>query len=119
MRIFALEYFRKIINSGKVNFLSARKKTQFKIKNQLGPYICNNREAGEEADKILYQMKFNSNFMWQYDPNGVINKLRLKLKLSAFMHESRQYIEKYANQSEWLENTLIDVENQIDTSSFL
>ena len=39
---------------------------------------------------------------------------------------SQLEIEKYSNQSEWLENTLIDVENnlidmekQIDTSSFL
>ncbi len=53
MRIFALEYFRQIIKSDEVNFLSARKKTEFKMKNQLGPFILNNREAGLEADKIL------------------------------------------------------------------
>jgi len=65
MRInFALEYFKHIINSDDVNFLSARKKTQFKIKNQLDPFICNNRESGEEAEKILQQMKFISSFMW-------------------------------------------------------
>ena len=40
MRIFALEYFRKIINFDEVCFLYARKK----VKNQLGPFICNNRE---------------------------------------------------------------------------
>jgi len=45
MRIYALEYFRKIINLDEVNFLSARKKTQFNMKNQLGPFICLNREA--------------------------------------------------------------------------
>jgi len=93
--------------------MSARKKAKFKIKNQLGPFICNNREVGQAAEKILQQMKFSSSFMWQYDPNGVINKLRLKFKLSPFMHESRQDIERYGNQSEWLENTLIDVENTL------
>ena len=56
-------------------------------------------------------MKFSNSFKWQYDPLGVINKLRLKFKLSRFMHESKPEIEKYANQSEWLENTLLDVEN--------
>ena len=35
------------------------------------------------------------------------------------MHESRVDIEKYANQSERLENTLIDMEKQMDTSSIL
>ena len=75
MRIFALEYFRKIINSDEVNFLSARKKTKFKMKNQLGPFIWNNRESIPEADKLLQEMNFKSSFMWQYDPHGVINKL--------------------------------------------
>ena len=32
MRIFALEYIKQIINLDDVNFLSARKKIQFKIK---------------------------------------------------------------------------------------
>jgi len=98
MRIFALEYFRQIINSDEVNFLSARKKTQFKMKNQLGPFICNNNEAGLEVDKILQQMNFKRSFMWQYDPNGVRNKLRLKFKLSPFIHEPRLDIERFSSQ---------------------
>ena len=64
-------------------------------------------------------MKFSSSFKWQYDPLGVIKKLRLKFKLIPFMHESRVDIEKYANQSEWLEDTLIDMGKQMDTSSIL
>ena len=71
--------------------------------------------------------------MWQYDPHGVINKLRLNFKLGPFIHHPRPDIERFSNQSEWLENTLldmdsivvdventlIDVEKHIDTSSFL
>ncbi len=64
MRIFSLKYFRQIINLDEVNFLAARKKTQFKLKNQLGPFICNNREARPKADKILQQINFKGNFMW-------------------------------------------------------
>lgn len=119
MRIFALENIRHIINSDDVNFLSARKKIQFKIKNHLGPFICNNREAEEEEEKCLQEMKFSSCFMWEYDPLGVINKLIIKFKLSPFMHYFRPDIEKYANQSEWLENTLIDMEKQMDISSIM
>ena len=51
MRIFSLEYFRQIINSDEVNFLAVKKKTQFKMKNQFGPFICNNKEAGPEINK--------------------------------------------------------------------
>jgi len=71
--------------------------------------------------------------MWQYDPHGIINKLRIKFKLGPFIHHPRPDIERFANQSEWLENTLIemdntvvdventlnDLEKYIDTSSFL
>lgn len=39
MRLFALEYYRQIINSDEVNFVSTKKKVYFKIKDQLGPFI--------------------------------------------------------------------------------
>ena len=48
--------------------------------------------------------------MWQYDPHRVINKLRLKVKLGPFIHHPMPDIEHFANQSEWLENTLIDMD---------
>ena len=91
MRIFAIEYIRKILNSNEVNFLLAKKKTQFKIKNQLGPFICNSRNVGQQVDKYL------QDFKWKYDPLGVISKLRVKFKLTPFIHESKPEIEKYSN----------------------
>ena len=45
MIILALKYLRYIFNSDSINFLAARKKTQLKWKNQVGPFIINNREA--------------------------------------------------------------------------
>ena len=39
MRLFALGYYRKIINADEVNFVNAKKKVNFKIKDQLGPFI--------------------------------------------------------------------------------
>lgn len=53
MRLFALEYYRKIMNFDEVNFVSAKKRTQFRVKIQLGPFIFNSREVGQEADLIL------------------------------------------------------------------
>ena len=49
MRLFALEYIKQILNLDEVNFLSAKKKTQFKIKNHIGPFIFNNRNASQQA----------------------------------------------------------------------
>ena len=78
MRLFSLEYIRQILNSDSINFLAAKKKTQFKIKNQVGPLICNNRDAGLEAEKYLQEFKFSKSFLWYYDPLRVLSKLRVK-----------------------------------------
>ena len=108
MRLFSLEYYRKIMNSDEINFVSAKKRSQFKVKNQLGPFIYNSREAGNEADQILKQMKFQQSFMWRYDPIGFMTILRKKDKLGPYIHHPIPEIERYANQSEWVENTLVD-----------
>ena len=71
MRVFSLEYIRQILNSDSINLLVAKKKTQFKLKNQVGPFIWNHREAGIEASKQLLEYKFEEIFLWNYDPNGI------------------------------------------------
>jgi len=119
MRLFALEYIREILNSDENHFLSTKKKTQFNIKNQIGPFICNTRNAGKEVDRCLQEFKFGNSFKWNFGPLGVISKLRVKFKLTPFIDESKPEIEKYSNQLEWLENTLQEVDKQVDTSSIL
>lgn len=97
MRIFSLEYLRKIISSNEIHFLAYMKKIQFKVKNKMGPFNCNNKDVGQEADMLLQQMKFINNFMWHYDPHGIINKLRLKVKLGAYIHHPSPDIEQFSN----------------------
>lgn len=43
-------------NMDEIHFVAAKKKSQFKTKTQIGTFICNNRAAGEEADKLLEEM---------------------------------------------------------------
>ena len=57
--------------------------------------------------------------MWYYDPLGVISKLRVKCKLTPYVQEKKPDIEKYSNQSKWLENTLIQAEKKGYTSQIL
>ena len=97
MRIFALEYIRQMLNMDEIHFVAAKKKSQFKIKNQIGPFICNSRVAREEADKLLREMQFNLNFTWSYDPLGVISKLRIENKSTTYFRASTPEIEKYKN----------------------
>jgi hypothetical protein len=109
---FALEYIRQIINSDDIHFVSLKKKQQLRIKGQIGSFICNNRGAGEEADRMLREMKFFMSFPWHYDPCGIISEMRVKNKNIPYVHVSRPEVEKFANQTAWEPNTLIEVEQQ-------
>ena len=56
MRIFSLEYIRQMIDADEVHFVSAKKKSQFRIKSHIIPFICNSRATGGEGDKILKEI---------------------------------------------------------------
>jgi hypothetical protein len=97
MRIFALDYIRKMINSDEIHFVAAKKKSQIRIKTQTGPFICNRKVAGEEVDTLLRQMKFTQSFTWSYDPFGIISELRSKQNTTPYVHTQRPKIERYMN----------------------
>jgi hypothetical protein len=110
VRIFALEYIRQIMNSDDIHFVSLKKKQQLRLKGQIGSFICNNRSVGEEADRLLREMKFVTSFPWHYDPHDIISEMRVKNKNAPYVHEPRPEIEKFANHTEWEPDTLEDVE---------
>ena len=61
-RIFALEYLRQILNANAVNFIASKKKAQFKLKNQIGPFIVNSRDALKDIVSKLSKFKFQESF---------------------------------------------------------
>jgi hypothetical protein len=93
-----------------IHFVAFKKKQQLRIKGQIGSFICNSRAAGEEANKLLKEMKFSLSFPWHYDPCGIIAETILKNKISPMLMCLNLKIEKYMNQTEWEENTLLDIE---------
>lgn len=108
MRLFSLEYYRQMINPDETHFMKAKKKAQQRIKDHLGPFICNNRRAGKETEKILERLRLKKRFIWTYDPHSFICDRRMKQKLSPYLHHRVPEIEKYANLNEWREGTLIE-----------
>jgi hypothetical protein len=113
VRIFALEYIRKMENSYDIHFVAAKKKSQLRIKTQIDPFICNNRSIGEEAYNILNQMRFAMSSTWEYDPFGVIYELKIKQRSTPYVHTQRPEVERYMNQTKWQENTLQELEQQL------
>ena len=110
MRLFALEYFRQMNNSDIIHFCNAKKKAQLRIKGQLGPFICNSRDAGQEAETILQDhFKLQKSFYWVlYDPFSFICDKRIKNKSAPYFHQRIPEIEQYANKDEWMEGTLVE-----------
>ena len=94
----------------------AKKKTQFKLKNQICSFICNHKDVEKEVTKKLSEFIFEESFPWNYDPQGILRKLRVICKLTPFIHESKPEIEKFSNQIEWIENTLAEAASQKDTT---
>lgn len=94
IRIFALDNIRQRLNANEVHFVAAKKKLQFKLKAQDGPFICNTRVVGEEANRLLREMKFGLSFTCSYDPMEVISKLRVENKFTAYHHTTNPEIEQ-------------------------
>ena len=68
----------------------------------------------------MQQMKFEKSFMWRYDPQEFMTRLRKKAMLGPYIHHPIPEIEIYANQSEWVENTLVDRDNtKVDVENTL
>jgi hypothetical protein len=61
---------------------------------------------------MLREMKFSMSFPWCYDPCGIILEMRVKNKNIPYVHEARPEVEKFANQTMWEPNTLVEVEQQ-------
>jgi hypothetical protein len=62
---------------------------------------------------MLREMKLFTSFPWNYDPCGIISEMRVKNKNILYVHESKPEIEKFANQTVWVPDTLIEVEQQV------
>lgn len=110
MRLSALEYFRQFINSDLSHFHSTKKKGQLKLRDQLGPFVMNKKEGWKDADELLGQTyRLKRRFWWvPYDPYGFINARRIKYRLASYEHCRIPDIEKYVNQDDWLEGTLVE-----------
>jgi hypothetical protein len=57
-------------------------------------------------------MKFFVSFTWHYDPCGIILEIRIKNKNIPYIHEPRPEVEKFANQTGWEPNTLVETKQQ-------
>lgn len=58
-------------------------------------------------------MGFNHNFPLSYDPAEIISRKRVENRSTPYVHTHRPSIDQYANQTEWVPNTLQEEEEQV------
>jgi len=102
-----------MIHMDDLHFVVAKKNSQFKIKAQVGPFMCNTRTTSKEADLLLKQLSFELSFTWSYGPFVMISGLMVEQKTTPYTHTLQQEIEQYMNQYEWEENTMQEKEEKI------
>jgi len=77
------------MNMDELHFVWTKKKSHFKLKAQIEPFICNTRASVKEAGILLKQMKFKLSFTWPYDPLGNIYEIRAEHKTTPYPHTPR------------------------------
>lgn len=97
MRLFILEFIRKILNVDQVHFVPMKKGHMFKLAMTVGPFIVNMRQEIDEVTKMLDEMHLLLGEKWAYDPHSVISNRRIENGYSTFIHESIPDIEKMAS----------------------
>lgn len=113
MRIFSLEYITQMINMDDFYFSLAKRKAQFKIQTQGGPFICNMRVVGTKEDTLFQQINFQLSFTSSYDPFSIMSSLRAEHKTSPYSHAPKPEIEKFMNRDQWEKSTLQEDEEMI------
>jgi hypothetical protein len=58
-------------------------------------------------------MRFTQSSTWSYDPFGVISELKVKQRSTPYSHTQKPEVEKYMNQIEWKEDTLLETEEEL------
>jgi hypothetical protein len=56
LRVFSLEFIRQHLNYDHVNFLANKKKTSFKLKKEVGPFIVKDKSTLQEVEERLKEM---------------------------------------------------------------
>jgi hypothetical protein len=101
MRMFSLELIRKILNVDEIHFIPRRKKTNFKPKREVGPFIVHSRSTLQVLETMLQELGLEQRKSWKYDPLWVINNKRMELYISTYKHQIKPKLEHIINLDTW------------------
>lgn len=101
MRIFALEFIRQTLKADQIHFVPTKKEYILKLPTSVGPFTVNLRHALSTMEMLLQGMDLLQGKVWPYDPKGILSNRKRKIKLIAYVHETRPFIEWRANLDTW------------------
>jgi hypothetical protein len=113
-----LEFIRQSLDVDDIHFIPRRKRTNFKPKREVGPFIVVNRSTLQVVEAMLQGLGLKQGEAWKYDPLGVINAKRLEFEITGYEHQSRPDLEQLRNLDSWQEvqnRSLSSQDEDIDT----
>ena len=116
-RIFGLEILRQRFDSDYVHFTSRNQAGTFKLLVTIGPFTIRNMNATKIIEEIMVCFQFEEDIACQYDPLGIIQEKRRKLKRGACEHTGIERMSKLANKLTFSDEDELDSEDtQIEKS---
>jgi hypothetical protein len=79
---FAWEFIRQSIDVDDIHFIPRRKRTNFKTKREVVPFIVFNRSNLQVVEVMLQGLGLEQGESWKYDPLGVINAKILEFEIT-------------------------------------
>lgn len=94
---FSYEVLRQKMIVNELHFVSKKKGSLFSYLNVISPLIAKNKNAIDALEKEIFSFGFLQDDLWHYDPMGIIPSLKTQAQLSAYIHEKIPEVEKLAN----------------------
>ena len=101
MWIFFLQYIHQTLKADQFHFIPMKKGYILKIPTSVGPFTINSRHALSTVETLLQGMDLIQVKAWSYDPKWILSNRKRKINLTAYVHETRPFIEWRANLDTW------------------
>lgn len=79
----------------------------------VGSFDVNSRQAFQQVEIMLKELKFEIGEVWNYDPHGIISNRRKEINASTYEYEYKPELESKDNLSSWP----INIEMEVETPS--
>ena len=111
MQVFAFEYICQTLKADQFHFFPTKKGYVLKLPTTISPFTIKSRHTLSTVENLLQGMDLVEGKAWPYDLKGILSNRKRKIKSTAYVHETRPFIEWRANLDTWPLASQMEVES--------